>query len=228
MTAQYRQHVPRPEGARRGAPPKWTEIDASARAHIPVARVRDAFALHRLPEFAVGSAAAAVLVPIQELDGEASVLLIRRADDLVTDPGHIAFPGGHVEADEPPLDAALRETEEEIGLFRSEVEVIGAFPAIGRRQGEGRVAPFVGVISERPALTPDHLEVAEVIEVPIASLASDGASWQEVWSSGADEFEMTFFAGIPELRSELVWGLSARILAMVLSRVLTGGQKPSE
>lgn len=226
MTAPYRQHVPRPDGARPGRRPRWVELDASVRAHVSVDRVRSAFASVRPPAFSRGSVDAAVLVPVEEKGDEASVLLIRRSD-AVLDPGHIAFPGGHVESGESPLDAALRETEEEIGLQRADVEVIGAFAALGRRSGDERVAPFVSLVRGRPPLVPDHDEVAEILEVPIAALAADEASWQEVWTGGSEEAEMTFFGGIPELGSELVWGLSARILALLLARVLIGGEKPT-
>lgn len=227
MTASYRQQVPRPEDARAGVSPRWTEIDTTARAHIPVDRVREAFASVRFPEFGEGSAEAAVLVAMEEIDDEANVVLIRRADDLVIDPTHIAFPGGHVEAGETPLEAALRESEEEIGLKRADVEVIGAFPALGRRRGDARVVPFVGVVRDRPPLERDRVEVAEILEVPLCALAAVGASWQEVWTAGAENLEMTFFAGIPELGSELVWGLSARILSLLLTSILLGAEKPT-
>jgi 8-oxo-dGTP pyrophosphatase MutT (NUDIX family) len=224
MTDPYRQHVPRPDDARPGRQPRWTELDAGERAHVSVDRVREAFASVRAPDFDEGSVEAAVLVPIEAIDDEASVLLIRRSD-LVLDPGHIAFPGGHVEAGESPVGAALRETEEEIGLSRADIEVIGAFPAIGRRRGDARVAPFVGLVRGRPPLVPDRDEVAEILEVPLAALAADAASWHEVWALGSEEVEMTFFGGIPELGSELVWGLSARILSALLVRVLIGREK---
>lgn len=224
MTASYRQQVPRPSSARPGSAPRWYGLDSGRRAHVGLDRVRDAFASFSSPEFPTGSADAAVLVPITDVDGEANVVLIRRADELVTDPGHIAFPGGHVEADESPLDAALRESEEEVGLFRADVEILGAFPPLGRRRVDERVVPFIALVRGRPALSPDPIEVAEILEIPLAALAADGASWQEVWEVGSVSAEMTFFAGIPELRTELVWGLSARILSLLLARVLLGSE----
>ena len=189
MTASYRQHVPRPEDARVGVRPRWTEIDAAARAHIPVDRVYKAFASVRSPEFVDGSAEAAVLVAMEEIDDEANVVLIRRADDLLVDPTHIAFPGGHVESGETPLEAALRESEEEIGLERADIEVIGAFPALGRSRGDARVVPFVGLVRGRPPLERDRVEVAEILQVPLCALAADGASWQEVWTAGAEDLK---------------------------------------
>ena len=190
-------------------------------------RVYKAFASVRSPEFADRSAEAAVLVAMEEIDEEANVVLIRRADDLLVDPTHIAFPGGHVESGETPLEAALRESEEEIGLKRADIEMIGAFPALGRSRGDARVVPFVGLVRGRPPLERDRVEVAEILQVPLCALAADGASWQEVWTAGAEDSEMTFFAGIPELGSELVWGLSARILSLLLTRILLGEQKPT-
>lgn len=226
MTASYRQRVPRPDDARPGRRPRWAELDEAQRSHVSVARVRSAFASVGSPQFVSGSVEAAVLVPIGRVGDEASVLLIRRSD-VVLDPGHIAFPGGHVESGESARETALRETEEEIGLMRADVEVIGAFPALSRRHGDARVAPFVGLVRGRPQLVPAEDEVAEIFEVPLVALASDEASWQEVWAEGPEEHEMSFFGGIPELGSELVWGLSARILSLLLVRVLIGGEKPT-
>lgn len=147
---------------------------------------------------------------------------------MANDPGHIAFPGGHVEKGEEPIRAALREAEEEIGLDASLVEVIGTFDPFGRRTHDERVLPVIGVVSGRPTLVPDHREVAAIIEVPIASLASDDASWQERWGRDGSELVMTFFAGLPELGTDVVWGLSARILDLVLSTVFSEELTSSE
>ena len=70
--------------------------------------------------------AAAVLVPLVERPEGMTVLLTRRAEHLNDHPGQISFPGGRIEAyDKDVIDAALRETEEEIGLDRSHIEVVG-------------------------------------------------------------------------------------------------------
>ncbi len=109
---------------------------------------------------------AAVLCPIVERPSGYNLILTRRAEHLSKHPGQIAFPGGKVDPDDPsPMAAALREAEEEVGLSREQVDVLGAFnPYI---TGTGfRVTPFVGLV--HPAFRPitDDGEVAEVFEAP--------------------------------------------------------------
>lgn len=110
---------------------------------------------------------AAVLFPIVERDEGYTVLLTQRTAHLKDHPGQISFPGGRVEAaDQSAVDTALRETEEEIGLPRRHVEILGFLPEY--RTGTGfRVTPVVGRIQPPFELNPDAFEVAEVFEVPL-------------------------------------------------------------
>lgn len=114
--------------------------------------------------------AAAVLFPIVRRDNGYTVLLTQRTAHLRDHAGQVSFPGGRVEeTDATPLDTALRETEEEIGLTRNHVEVLGYLPEY--RTGTGfRVVPVVGVVTPPFDLRPDPFEVAEVFEVPLAFL----------------------------------------------------------
>jgi len=227
MAPLYRQHLPRPAEAREAGPAAWKAVPPELRTSVPIRRVREAFA-DRPAIDPADSIDASVLIPIQERDGEATVVMIRRADDLANDAGHVAFPGGHVESEEDPIRAALREANEEIGLDSSLVEVISTLAPFGRRLHQERVLPVVGIVNGQPDLVPDRREVAAILEVPIASLASDAASWQENWGTDEPGFVMTFFAGLPELGDDLVWGLSARILELVLSTIFPGEQDLSE
>ncbi|QEL65557.1 hypothetical protein OTERR_20810 [Oryzomicrobium terrae] len=117
-----------------------------------------------------GLRAAAVLFPIVRHEGTPSVLLTQRTSHLSAHPGQISFPGGQVEPEDPsPLATALRETEEEIGLPRSAVEVLGYLPEYFTTTGF-RITPVVGLLTPPFALAPDAREVAEVFEVPLAFL----------------------------------------------------------
>lgn len=113
---------------------------------------------------------AAVLVPIVLREKEPTVLLTRRTDHLHHHPGQVSFPGGRVEAhDVSPMDTALRETEEEIGLVREKVELLGCLPQY--RTGTGfDVTPVVGLVSPPLDLVLDAFEVAEAFEVPLSFL----------------------------------------------------------
>jgi 8-oxo-dGTP pyrophosphatase MutT (NUDIX family) len=113
---------------------------------------------------------AAVLFPIVERDDGHTVLLTQRTAHLRDHAGQISFPGGRVEEDDPsPVHTALRETEEEIGLTRDRVEILGYLPEY--RTGTGfRVTPVVALVHPPFELALDPFEVAEAFEVPLAFL----------------------------------------------------------
>ena len=112
---------------------------------------------------------AAVLVPVVERDDQLTVLFTRRTAHLHDHAGQISFPGGRAEARESPLDTALRETEEEIGLARHHVEPLGELSEYVTVTGY-RVTPVVGLVRPPFELAPDDFEVAEIFEVPLAFL----------------------------------------------------------
>jgi len=121
---------------------------------------------------------AAVLFPIVLRDDGHTVLLTQRTAHLRDHAGQISFPGGRVEEhDLSPTDTALRETEEEIGLARERVEIVGFLPEY--RTGTGfRVTPVVALVRPPFDLQPDPFEVAEIFEVPLSFLL-DPANHQQ-------------------------------------------------
>ncbi|MBU1365753.1 MAG: CoA pyrophosphatase [Gammaproteobacteria bacterium] len=121
---------------------------------------------------------AAVLFPIVLRDGGQTVLLTQRTAHLRDHAGQISFPGGRVETEDlSPSHTALRETEEEIGLPRERIEILGFLPEY--RTGTGfRVTPVVALVQPPFDLRPDPFEVAEVFEVPLAFLL-DPANHQQ-------------------------------------------------
>lgn len=235
MVDTFRQHVPRPPGGLPGTPPPWRGPFADA-GSIPLGLVRRALAGGGEP--APPRAAtrrpveAAVLVALYGDggdEGEATVVLIRRAAQLERDPGHVALPGGLVEPGEEPEAAALREAEEEVGLDPASVVILGPLATVERPRGRGAVAPFVGVLPARPVLVPSPAEVEAVLEVPLAFLLADGVAWEERWPvAGAGEAAgpahvVRFFAHDDVLGHDLVWGVTAKILWDLLERVAAAG-----
>jgi 8-oxo-dGTP pyrophosphatase MutT (NUDIX family) len=110
---------------------------------------------------------AAVLVPLVERAGGVTLILTQRTANLAAHAGQISFPGGHIEPeDQDAVAAALRETEEEIGLARAHIEVIGRLDTYITRTGF-RVTPVVGLVRPPFSLAPDPAEVAEAFEVPL-------------------------------------------------------------
>ena len=110
---------------------------------------------------------AAVLVPLVDHAGAVSVLFTQRTAHLSDHAGQISFPGGRVdEGDSDRVATALREAEEETGLSRSRVEIIGRLPDYDIPTGF-RVTPVVGWVEPPFELKPDPFEVADVFEVPL-------------------------------------------------------------
>jgi 8-oxo-dGTP pyrophosphatase MutT (NUDIX family) len=110
---------------------------------------------------------AAVMVPIVNRPGALQVLLTQRTSQLADHAGQISFPGGRVEeTDADREETALRETEEEIGLARSHITVLGRLPVYEIPSGF-RVTPVVGWVEPPFDLALDAFEVASVFEVPL-------------------------------------------------------------
>jgi 8-oxo-dGTP pyrophosphatase MutT (NUDIX family) len=117
---------------------------------------------------------AAVLVPLVERDRELTVLLTRRTDHLHDHAGQISFPGGRIDpGDTDPEAAALREAEEEVGLPRENVRLLGRLDTYLVRTGF-QVVPVVGLVTPSFTVKPDSFEVAEVFEVPLGFFMSPG------------------------------------------------------
>jgi 8-oxo-dGTP pyrophosphatase MutT (NUDIX family) len=113
---------------------------------------------------------AAVLVPIVDHPNELTVLLTERATHLRHHPGQISFPGGRIEPDDTgPLEAALRETEEEIGLSREHVHIAGYLAPQLVLTGYW-ITPVVGFVRPGFSLRLDEREVASTFEVPLSHL----------------------------------------------------------
>jgi NTP pyrophosphohydrolases including oxidative damage repair enzymes len=113
---------------------------------------------------------AAVFIPMIEREEGIHVLLTRRSAHLMSHAGQICFPGGRIEAtDADFVDAALRETWEEVGIEPHYVEVLGSQPSF-LTSSRYTMKPVVGVLRPGYRLVPDQSEVAEVFEVPLSTL----------------------------------------------------------
>ena len=115
---------------------------------------------------------AAVLVPLVMRPEGVTVLLTQRTAHLNDHAGQIRFPGGRIEhTDANVVDAALRETEEETGLSRTFIEVLGSLPRYLTSSGFA-INPVTALVSPGFSLSPDTFEVAEIFEVPLSFLTN--------------------------------------------------------
>jgi 8-oxo-dGTP pyrophosphatase MutT (NUDIX family) len=151
---------------------------------------------------------AAVLVPLIDHQGGMSVLLTQRTAHLTAHAGQISFPGGRVEeADADTVAAALRETEEEVGLPRDRVSVIGRLDTYVTGTGF-EIAPIVGIVEPPVPIAIDPFEVAEAFEVPLAFIL-DRRNHQrierEVGAHNRSYFVLPF-------EGRNIWGATAGIL----------------
>ncbi|MFZ5739221.1 MULTISPECIES: CoA pyrophosphatase [Rhodopseudomonas] len=157
---------------------------------------------------------AAVLIPVVE-HAEPTVLLTMRAAHLNDHAGQIAFPGGKIDAtDNSPLDAALREAEEEIGLDRSFVEPIGYLDVYGTSFGF-RILPTVARVRPGFELAINKSEVDDAFEVPLAFLMDPGN--HQLHSKEFRGAQRSYYA-MP-FAERYIWGATAGILRTLYERI---------
>ena len=157
---------------------------------------------------------AAVLVPVIDDGDEARVIFTQRTKTLRNHSGQISFPGGGIDAqDRSPEEAALRETEEEIGMSRRFIETVGRMPDYISGTGF-RIKPVLAVVRPGFTLTPNPAEVDEVFEVPLSFLMNPANH-----SRGSRMFQgrERFFYEMP-YGERYIWGITAGIVRSIYER----------
>lgn len=156
---------------------------------------------------------AAVLVPVTERE-RPGVILTRRPRDLRSHPGQVAFPGGKIDADETPVEAALREAHEELALPHSQVRVIGASDVYVTGTGF-EVTPVLGVVPPDLPLVPNPGEVESWFEVPLDILfdRSNYESNAVTWKGARRSYLEMHYEGYR------IWGVTAAIIANLSRRM---------
>jgi 8-oxo-dGTP pyrophosphatase MutT (NUDIX family) len=162
-----------------------------------------------------GDRLAAVLALVI-LEPDPALLFTERARDLRRHPGEVSFPGGLVEAhDVDLLTTALRETEEEIGLRRDDVEVLGALPPVHTFVSGILVTPFVGTVPALPTLRVSDGEIIRVLTPSLAAL--DAAEQERVYRRpGGDGPDRSWTGWAYEVDGATIWGATGRMLHTLL------------
>ncbi len=164
---------------------------------------------------------AAVLVPLVETaNGELSMLLTQRTERLKKHSGQIAFPGGKVDPeDRDPVDAALREAFEEVGLERKLFEVLGTMPIYETGTGFA-ITPVVALIQDGFSMSLSEQEVAEAFTVPLSFLMNPRFHQRRSfeWENRSREFYAMPYAGVrhteegPQDAEYFIWGATAAMI----------------
>lgn len=156
----------------------------------------------------LGLRKAAVLLPLIDVNGELHLILTQRPMHLRAHPGQISFPGGKIEPSDPDaIAAALREAEEEIGLLRQNVDVLGTFPAHNTFTGF-EITPVVGIIKQTFELKLDPGEVADCFTVPLSFFIAPGNRHQKRFLRRGRYYYVHF---IP-YQQRFIWGATAAII----------------
>lgn len=158
---------------------------------------------------------AAVMIAVVDHPGDATLLLTQRTVHLRNHSGQIAFPGGRIDPeDATPEDAALRETEEEVGLDPSLIDIIGRMPDYVTGSGY-RIAPVLGVVTPGFDLTINPDEVDAAFEVPLRFLMDPANHRREsrLWNE-----QERFFYTMP-YGDRYIWGVTAGIIHALYERL---------
>ena len=151
---------------------------------------------------------AAVLVLLFNHPDGLTVLFTKRADNMTRHAGQISLPGGRIEANDPsPKYTALRETEEEIGLRREEIEIVCQLDEYAVGTGF-LITPFVGFADPPLKLTPQYEEVAEIFEAPLSYLINPN---NYTWNKKTLKGESRRFLSL-QWNNYYIWGATAGIL----------------
>ena len=161
---------------------------------------------------------AAVMILLYSKDGEYCVLLNKRSQEVEHHKGEISFPGGARDPEDRDfLDTALRETEEEMGIQRSDITVLGQLDDIVTRTNFG-VRVYVGTIPYPYPFDPSPIEIAEVLEVPYSSLVNSANVRHETRLVEGKAVSVRSYA----YNEHLVFGATAKILEQFLEVVEDG------
>jgi 8-oxo-dGTP pyrophosphatase MutT (NUDIX family) len=203
------QVIPRPAEWEPGPSVSWAPLPPSA---ADLASSAPTTGRPLAPAFP-GARSSAVLIVLADGARGPEVLLTKRSMDLRHHKGEISFPGGRMDPGETPLDTAVREAHEEVGLDPALVVPRGELQHLNTIVSRSYIVPIVATLDDRPHLVPASPEVDRVMWVPIATLTDADRHRSERWGRPPTDRLIHFF----ELDDETVWGATAHLLVALLS-----------
>ncbi len=159
------------------------------------------------------SAVLVLLLDTHDIE-ESEVLLTLRSSNLHFHKGQISFPGGRCEQEETPEDTALREAAEETDLNSHSVKILGRLSELYIPPSNSVVTPVVGIIAQKPFLSPNETEVEEIFWLPLKKIIDLQTIRRETWTFGSQRVDVPFWnIGKPAP----LWGATAMILSELLA-----------
>lgn len=165
-----------------------------------------------------------VLALLYALEDETHIVLTKRVDGLNSHAGQVSFPGGRREDGEALEQTALREAEEEIGVNRGEITILGELTSLYIMPSDYEVHPFVAWHDGRPTFVRQASEVAEILEVSLAHLLDPTNRHEEPWTIRGYELQVPYF----QVAEHKIWGATAMMLGEFLERLKAVEVFPSQ
>ena len=155
---------------------------------------------------------AGVLILLYPYQQEIYLVLTQRTNHVAHHKDQISLPGGHVEKQENPEHAALRETREELGVDLKEVQVLGPLTPLYIPPSEYCAHPYVAWINKKPFFHPSPQEVSEILEIPVSYFSDSKNVHEERWVVRGTAMDVPFYS----FGNHKIWGATAMILSEFL------------
>lgn len=154
-----------------------------------------------------------VLILFYLKEGNICIPFIKRPKYEGVHSGQIAFPGGRFEIEDMNLqNTALRETEEEIGIDRNKVKVLGGLTSLYIPPSNFKVSPVVGYYTENPRFSIDRNEVDHLLEIPVEELLDEKHRTRRIIDTSYGKIEVPCYF----IQDEIIWGATAMMLSELL------------
>lgn len=162
----------------------------------------------------------AVMILFMEKEGEPHVILTLRTDKVSTHKGQVSFPGGGYDSSDADfLETAFRETEEEIGITRDKIEILGEFDEYISVMGY-HVYVHVGAVNGPQKYTVCSDEIDQMLEVPFSLFYNEAYSRCEKVTYDGRDYDVYYY----DYGTSVIWGLTARILTDFVRKVCKGDE----
>lgn len=150
-----------------------------------------------------------VLIPLYPDEKNLLNVILTLRTDSIRHAGQISFPGGRREGDETPEQTALRETEEEIGVFQNQIHIACKITPLYLHRTDNQITPFIGFMNQKPKLIPNPAEVKEAFTVPIQELSNGQNFKKEQWDLSQASFNVPFWT----IHDVPLWGATAMMMS---------------